>query len=107
MYVLRNTQYLPMISCNFFKKNLNTVIADLYFTFVQTELECLEETLEKRRAELREADKRLRDCRGDLEQARGDAEEMILHYDSVKAQLDERSSELELLGLYLSCSWLR
>ena len=68
---------------------------------MQTELECLEETLEKRRAELREADKRLRDCRGDLEQARGDAEEMILHYDSVKAQLDERSSELELLGLYL------
>ena len=39
------------------------------------EISCLEETLAKRRAELREADELLNDCREDLKEAR---EEVII-----------------------------
>lgn len=70
---------------------------------MQTELQCLEETLSKRRAELREADKRLVDCRDNLEMVKDEAEQMIGQYDLVKGQVDTAQTELEMLGGWSDC----
>ncbi|XP_067941683.1 centriolin-like [Watersipora subatra] len=65
--------------------------------YMHTELECLEETLSKRRAELREADKRLVDCRNSLSMVKGEAEEMVSQYENVKDGLENVQTELQVL----------
>ncbi|KAF6026022.1 CNTRL [Bugula neritina] len=65
--------------------------------YMNTELRCLEETLAKRRAELREADSRLVECRNSLDLVKDEAEQMIGQYDLVKEQLDSVQTELEVL----------
>ena len=71
----------------------------LYTTlYEQTEIACLEQTLMKRRAELKEADGRLKSCRDDTLKARNEAQDVLKDYESIKGQFDTVDKELRLLG---------
>ena len=61
----------------------------------------MEETLSKRRSELREADKRLIDCRDNLDMVKDEAGQMIAQYDLVKGQLNNVQAELDVLGVLI------
>lgn len=65
--------------------------------YLESEVECLEATLSKRRAELKEADSRLRDCRKNLQSVKEDAEQLIIQYDGTRNQLESVQQELSLL----------
>eukprot|EP00057_Strongylocentrotus_purpuratus_P025736 XP_011680210.1 PREDICTED: myosin-8-like [Strongylocentrotus purpuratus] len=66
--------------------------------FLEDEIECLEDTIAKRRAELREADQLLLQCQTDLHEAQNKASETLRHYDKAThdlAMTREESEELE------------
>ncbi|XP_072176685.1 centriolin-like [Diadema setosum] len=65
--------------------------------FLEDEVECLEQTLAKRRAELREADRLLVECQTNLHEAQDKAREMVHHYDKVKRDLALAKEEHEEL----------
>uniref|UniRef100_A0A803U0L2 Centriolin n=1 Tax=Anolis carolinensis TaxID=28377 RepID=A0A803U0L2_ANOCA len=61
------------------------------------EIECLEETLRKRRAELREADRLLAEAEVELENTRGKTKDTIQKYNSAKQHLSRTEKEAEEL----------
>ncbi|XP_077986474.1 centriolin-like isoform X2 [Glandiceps talaboti] len=62
---------------------------------VVTEIHCLENTLSKRRAELREADRLLYECKSDLNEAREKARETISRYDDAVGKLTITQQDAE------------
>ncbi|XP_073807662.1 centriolin isoform X4 [Danio rerio] len=58
------------------------------------EVECLEKTLLKRRAELREADRRLLEADAQLKNTQTKTEENIHHYNEAKKRMEETEREL-------------
>ena len=61
--------------------------------YLQNEIKCLEETLAKRRAELREADKLLQECHSDLTEAKIEARDTIQSYDIAQEKLTTTEKE--------------
>ncbi|KAK3605923.1 hypothetical protein CHS0354_017828 [Potamilus streckersoni] len=76
--------------------------------YMKDEIECLERTLAKRRMQLKEADRLLKECNMDLKDARTQARETVKKYDNATYSLEttvKETSELErranLAGLEL------
>ncbi|KFQ34661.1 Centriolin, partial [Merops nubicus] len=64
---------------------------------IADEIECIEKTLLKRRAELREADRLLSEAEVELESTRGKTKETIQKYNHAKQQLSHTETEAEEL----------
>ncbi|XP_078238967.1 centriolin isoform X2 [Pogona vitticeps] len=64
---------------------------------VVDEIECMEKTLLKRRAELREADRLLAEAELELETTRGKTKDTIQKYNTAKRHLSQRADEAEEL----------
>ncbi|KAL4219131.1 hypothetical protein ACF0H5_021713 [Mactra antiquata] len=65
---------------------------------IKDEIHCLEQTLAKRKAQLREADRLLKECNTDLKCAREEARETVREYDKATVGLEstvKETSELE------------
>ncbi|XP_053381516.1 centriolin-like isoform X4 [Mercenaria mercenaria] len=65
---------------------------------IKDEIRCLEQTLAKRKAQLREADRLLKECNTDLKCAREEARETVREYDKASLGLEstvKETSELE------------
>ncbi|CAH1781513.1 unnamed protein product, partial [Owenia fusiformis] len=62
--------------------------------YLLNEVKCLETTLAKRRAELRQSDRLLAECQSDLAAARNEAMVTVQKYDTAKAELGTTMQEV-------------
>ncbi|XP_068105155.1 centriolin isoform X2 [Hyperolius riggenbachi] len=89
---------------NFMDGHLDTLITDMeleqslqHHDNIEDEIECLEKTLLKRRAELREADRLLAEAETELKNTREKTADLIERYTTAKKRLSQTESDAEEL----------
>uniref|UniRef100_A0A8C8VG35 Centriolin n=1 Tax=Pelusios castaneus TaxID=367368 RepID=A0A8C8VG35_9SAUR len=103
---LRKTAQKRSKRKDFIEGHIDSLITDLelekslkHHENIVDEIECIEKTLQKRRAELREADRLLAEAETELESTRGKTKDTIQKYNHAKQHLSRTETDAEELEL--------